>query len=927
MKKFRLILALGLLMVGLSAQGQTQVNGVWYQLNSPIAGEAMVVVPSSGTYSGNIEIPATIHTGMADYDVTAIGELAFAGCTELLSVIIGKNVKVIHEAAFDGCGMLASVTFEDGSQLEEICYWAFINCSSLTEIELPESLLKIRERAFNGSGLKSIFIPANVALIEANPFAFCVSLESIEVATGNANFSGIDGVLFTAGAKELVAYPAGNEATEYSVPAGVEEIWNYAFAGNQHLESVTTPSTLERIGAVAFVFSAALKEIVFEEGLEVIYSSAFAQISTLEAIALPSTVTNLGQEAFYGCTGVKFIASMAMTPPALGSDVFKDVPYGIPLYLEDAAKPNYTGDPWDNFDIRNMSELEKRATLFGLCDDMEDMIAFGTALGIPDAYLQDLKNAQLAAKTLADNMLAKETDLEAAIPEAESAIASAITLLKSDEVKEALINELDGLLEPGDSQDCKDIVTMAKVDVDAAKWDDTKSVQENLGNLHWLTTVIDDVKAALEAQRAADEIEAARDALAYALDEMYYLGNRAYEFLTDADGDFKAFLDVYNAGLDVWNDPAATKEDLELATNNCDNAMSAGIEALVPKMKYLMKEELDLLVSGAMDAIVQIAEDAKAAIDAFEWDYMEHSDVNTETLYGYYADAKDAIDAAKSRVYVTVLSANSARREWNNTADVRYKKALIVDFESGMAPFKSVDADGDGFGWFEGIESGRVNPMDNYNYLPKAHSGEGTAYSLSYSNAVGALTPDNWLISPEIHLGGSTMFWETSQDPSWPVEHFGFYGSTASDDIADFVEYQNWTNADGDWHDISIDYSGVEGKGYVAIRHFDCTDMFMLNIDDIEIYEGPATDWVQFDEIPNGNLTLHNLDEDYYYSVQISENGGTTWSAVTAFKAMEPTSNESVQEADVKVLKFMQNGQVIIRKNGKSYNVLGAEVE
>ena len=75
MKKFRLILALGLLMAGFSAQGQTQIDGLWYDLSG---GKAMVVAPPSieSKYSGNIVIPATVS---GSYDVTAIGEQAFAG--------------------------------------------------------------------------------------------------------------------------------------------------------------------------------------------------------------------------------------------------------------------------------------------------------------------------------------------------------------------------------------------------------------------------------------------------------------------------------------------------------------------------------------------------------------------------------------------------------------------------------------------------------------------------------------------------------------------------------------------------------------------------------------------------------------------------------------------------------------------------------
>ena len=379
MKKLKLILVLGLMMVGLGAQAQKQVFGIWYDLDD-VNREAMVIAPPEGqpAYSGNIAIPAVIGTSFGSYDVTAIGERAFESCYELQSVIIGKEVKVIHESAFDGCGMLASVTFEEGSKLEEIGFWAFINCSSLTKIELPETLLKLRERAFNGAGLKSINIPANVELIEPNPFAFCYQLDVITVASGNTNYLGIDGVLFTADAKTLITYPTGNEATEYTIPSSVEEIGKYAFANSWYLKDVTFPSALRNIGLNAFTNSKALKDVVFNEGLEVINPDAFAYSQSIESIALPSTLTFIDNGAFEGCDGIKKITSLAVTPPALGDDAFNEVPAGTPLYVPNAAMANYDIDPWNNFAIRDVAELELIA---GYKDNfwnlMEEMNAIG----------------------------------------------------------------------------------------------------------------------------------------------------------------------------------------------------------------------------------------------------------------------------------------------------------------------------------------------------------------------------------------------------------------------------------------------------------------------------------------------------------------------------------------------------------------------
>lgn len=929
MKKFRLFLALGLLMVGLSAQGQTKIDGLWYDLNG---GEAMVVVPPSGepAYSGNIVIPATVS---GSYDVTAIGERAFEGCTELQSVIIGKNVKVIHWAAFDGCGMLASVTFEEGSQLEEICYWAFINCVSLKKIELPESLKQIRECAFNGAGLKRIHIPAYVETIEPNPFAFCVSLEEIEVATGNANFSGIDGVLFTAGAKELVAYPAANKATEYTIPGSVEEIGKYAFANSWYLEEVRFPNALRNIGMYAFTFSKALKEVVFNEGLENIYGSAFSNSQSIESIALPSTLTFIGQEAFAGCDGVKKIASLAVTPPALGTNVFADVPAGTPLYVPTAAIANYIGDPWDNFTIKDMAELEKRAELFGLCDDMEALLAFGKALGIPASLMEDFENAYDAAFLVAANELSTLDDINDAITAANTAISTAIALLKA-QGQDAFFAELDKLLEDGDSQDCKNIIIMWKVSLSTTLvWDDGKTVSENIAILQpMMENALIDAAADLKAQRELEEIEGLKDILWSVMQDMTKIGDYASTlFDITSDPDYDALYNGYGTAYDIYMDGSVTLEQVQMAIGDAEAVVSNAIFTLVPKMKYAMKEYLNLLVSGERDEVVQAAEDAKAAIDAWEWDFMESTFENLAELDQLNSVAQSNIDTAKSKAYVSDITPNSAIINWENTGatySLRYKKALIMDFESGLAPFTTVDADGDGFTWFSNLENGGINPADGFYYYLTPNEGKGLAYSQSYTYLLGSpLTPDNWLISPEITLGGQIYFFFRSQDPAYP-EHFGCYVSTTGTAPEDFTEWYEWT-ADKDYYEYSAnDFSGLEGKGYIAFRHYDVTDQYILNLDDIEIVEDMTkADWVQLDDIPDGNLQLNGLDPDAYYSVQISADGGLNWSAVCVFKTTTPTDVEGVQTPEVSIQKVMQNGQLIIRRGDKSYNVLGAEVD
>ena len=148
------------------------------------------------------------------------------------------------------------------------------------------------------------------------------------------------------------------------------------------------------------------------------------------------------------------------------------------------------------------------------------------------------------------------------------------------------------------------------------------------------------------------------------------------------------------------------------------------------------------------------------------------------------------------------------------------------DAEAGLSPFTVEDKDGDGFNWqyfnMTGVETGRMSP----------HEGEGLVASASYDkNGAGALTPNNWLVSPELTLGGALKFWAEGQDESWCDEVFGVYVT---------VDGTNWTQvgtdktATGEYVEYEFDLSAYAGQtGKFAIVHHNVTDMFWLNVDDI----------------------------------------------------------------------------------------------
>ena len=169
-----------------------------------------------------------------------------------------------------------------------------------------------------------------------------------------------------------------------------------------------------------------------------------------------------------------------------------------------------------------------------------------------------------------------------------------------------------------------------------------------------------------------------------------------------------------------------------------------------------------------------------------------------------------------------------------------------------------IDADGDGHNWYHDSEAYAMHDIQAGN----THSGDGCLYGESFCNAGGggwgeALTPDDYLVSPQQYniVNGSTVsLWACARDANYAAEHFGVFVSTGSNNNpADFVEVQSWTlsaksaksgeprgsRAQGSWYQFSADLSAYAGQNvWIAIRHFNCSDEFIIMIDDIELSTG-----------------------------------------------------------------------------------------
>ena len=275
---------------------------------------------------------------------------------------------------------------------------------------------------------------------------------------------------------------------------------------------------------------------------------------------------------------------------------------------------------------------------------------------------------------------------------------------------------------------------------------------------------------------------------------------------------------------------------------------------------------------------------------------------------------------------VADLTDNVVTLNWDNGKSG--KKLFFEGFESGFpVGWQLKDEDGDGNDWL-------LNDPNIINITASAHTGESCIVSESYRNWAGGaggdvFTPDNWLITPAITLtdGNELDYWVAAQDADYPADHYGVYISTSGTDIIDFTllmeetmtgsapagiisplkefgeriasekaESRKYSSAStdgpqravGTWYNRTIDLSAYAGQTvYIAFRHFDCSDEFVLKLDDIAITEVIPN---YYDVYRGGELLASDLSATTYTET-LDESGDYEYCIVA--KAGTCTSEEA----------------------------------
>lgn len=239
--------------------------------------------------------------------VTSIGNSAFRNNTSIQTITIPENVASMGSYAFYGCSRLSTVSFASGCKLKKIDDYAFYGCSSLKTFSTSGMLIEtLGNYALSScSSLTSLTIGWRVKTLGNNLCTDCSKLNSVTfeggsscISIGNNAFSGL------------------TKITSIDLPYSVQTIGDSAFEGTK-LTSIYLPGSLTQIG-----------------------SRAFYGLTTLQGeVVIPGDVSWIGSYAFSGCKYIWFkfapssnTSTMTINEYAFSNTMFKYNSTGMEIY-------------------------------------------------------------------------------------------------------------------------------------------------------------------------------------------------------------------------------------------------------------------------------------------------------------------------------------------------------------------------------------------------------------------------------------------------------------------------------------------------------------------------------------------------------------------------------------------------------------------
>ena len=775
--------------------------------------------------------------------VTSIGNWAFRGCSGFTGTLtIPASVTSIGDNAFQDCtGFDGYLIFSTG--VTSIGNYAFQDCNGFTgPLTIPNSVTSIGNYAFNGCDGFNGSLLLSTSLITIGQYAF-------------SGCSGFTGSLTLQSAVTTIGQYAFSDCSGFegglNIGSGVTSIGQGAFKNCSSCWTINynAVNCANITTAVRPFEGCTATTLTIGNSVQRIPNNMFNGCSNFTgSLTIPNSVTSIGTGAFRNCTGFSGSLTLGSSVTSLGTDAFCNC-------------PGFTGSlllPESMTTIGNYA--------FGYCSGFSGMLTIPSTVTNIGNYAFRNCSGFTSMTVLPDTPPTMGTSPFQSVP---TSIPVYVPCASLEDYQAAsgwsVFTNIQCIPETLTVHD--GTVTNGFVPV-YGYWADAYLKAEFV------------MPASELADMAGGTITSMKF---YASQADVSWGNANFQvFLTEvADATISAFAGpgtvVYQGALSIVGGEMTVDFTTPYQYNGGN--LLVGIYNTV-KGSWATSTWYGESVTGA--SVQGYSSSSLSAVSPTQRNFIP------KTTFGYTpSECSRPIDLNETDI--TISSATLQWTGYQDSYDLRYRKKPLFfeDFENGLpSGWTTIDNDGDGYDW---------HSESNYS-SSFCHSGNGIMVSASYiyeDNTNIALTPDNWLITPLLDLQGTMKVWIRAYHTNYTQEHFAIYLSTTGNSVSEFttVLVPETTLTNVVYHAYTADLSAYAGQqGYIAIRHFNCTDMYELLVDDFGLFEDPnGTDgWETLSDIGSG-YTLTALEPETEYEWQVrgrdcdGEGSYTEWSAVNVF--------------------------------------------
>lgn len=296
-----------------------------------VSSNTVAVTSGPELYKGHVEIPAFVIEEVEGrterFNVTAIGEQAFFGCTELTSVELPVSIVTIGEYAFGDCINLKSIQIPE--LVVNINEGVFVGCYDLANIYVLAAFAPSAvNSAFNSVNKSTCKVWVREGLMneyrantawnqfeniveypfgECGPMATWTLIDSCLTIWGSGETYDYDPCTTAAGNPSYPWYEWWYKIDRIIVSEGITSLGEGIFIMCKYVTKLTLPSTLTSIHQYALAYCSLLQDIVIPNSIKVIEEGVFCSATKAKSIIIPPSVESIGYASFWNCHSAKMI--------------------------------------------------------------------------------------------------------------------------------------------------------------------------------------------------------------------------------------------------------------------------------------------------------------------------------------------------------------------------------------------------------------------------------------------------------------------------------------------------------------------------------------------------------------------------------------------------------------------------------------------